>query len=182
VGTHNNSAFALQCILDYARVTANSALEAATLETARGFYLADTDAPVEYEPLGWDFVSPSLVELDLMRRVLDRDDFRDWADGFLPDITTAPYDSILEPVAVEPDPDEGVALHLVGLNLSKAWCFAGIAPALADHRYASVFEEAAIRHVEASLDQAFTAEYAGSHWLSTFVLYLVTRNAGGIAP
>lgn len=182
VGTHHNSAFALAGVLDYARVSGNSELEAATLETARAFYLEDTDAPVEYEPLGWDFLSPSLAELDLMRRVLDRDGFRDWADGFLPDVTTAPYDSILEPVAVESDPDEGVALHLVGLNLSKAWCFAGVAPALAGHRYASVFEDAASRHVAASLKQAFTAEYAGSHWLSTFVLYLITRNAGGIAP
>lgn len=182
VGTHHNSAFALQCILDYARVAANESLEAATLATSRAFFLDDEDAPVEYEPLGWDFLSPSLTEVDLMRRVLDREAFVDWTDDFLPDVTTEPSASILQPVRVGSDPDEDIALHLVGLNLSKAWCLAGIAESLGDHPFRAGFEEAALRHVDASLEQAFTAEYAGSHWLSTFVLYLLTRNAGGIAP
>ena len=153
-----------------------------SLETSRRFFLDDRDAPVEYEPFGWDFLSPSLVELDLMRRVLDRDGFAAWTDGFLPDVTTAPYESILRPVRVERDPDDGIALHLVGLNLSKAWCLAGVASSLSDHSYADRFERAAHRHVESGLEPAFTEAYAGSHWLSTFVLYLATRNAGGIAP
>ena len=182
VGTHHNSAFALGSVLDYARVTSNGSLEATTVDTAREFYAEDRDAPVEYEPFGWDFLSPSLVEADLMRRVLDREAFADWLDGFLPDLSTAPYDSILDPVEVDADPEEGVALHLVGLNLSKAWCLAGVASALPGHPRADRLEDAATRHVEYSLERAFTEEYAGSHWLSTFVLYLATRNAGGIAP
>lgn len=182
VGTHHNSAFALQCVLDYARITTNHTLEAATVETADRFYIGDRDAPVAYEPLGWDFLSPSLTEADLMRRVLDGHEFETWLEAFLPDITTAPRASILDPIDVAADPDEDIALHLVGLNLSKAWCLAGLAETLAEHRYTDVFAEAARRHIDASLDQAFTQEYAGSHWLSTFVLYLATRNAGGIAP
>jgi len=182
VGTHDNSAFALACVLDYARVTSNASLEAATADTSRSFFLEDRDAPVEYEPLGWDFLSPSRSELDLMRRVLGPGAFAEWVDAFLPDVRRAPYDSILRPVQVDADPEEGIALHLVGLNLSKAWCLAGIASSLPDHPYAEAVERAARRHVEDSIEQAFTEEYAGSHWLSTFVLYLVTRNAGGIAP
>ncbi|RZH68687.1 DUF2891 domain-containing protein [Natrinema altunense] len=182
VGTHQNSAFVLHCILDYARTVDDASLEAAVSETAVEFFADDRDAPVEYEPLGWDFLSPSLTEADLMRRVYDRDEFAVWIDGFLPDVTASPYDSILEPVPAASNPDEDVAYHLLGLNVSKAWCLAGIASTLGDHRYADLFERSAERHVESGLNPAFTEHYAGSHWLSSFVLYLLTRNDGGIAP
>lgn len=182
VGTHGNAAFALQCVLDYARVTSAGSLESAAAATSRRFYLDDEDYPVEYEPLGWDFLSPGLTEADLMRRVLDREEFTTWFDEFLPDVTAPPYDVVLTPVEVEPDPDEGVALHLVGLNVSRAWSLAGIVSALDGHRYADPFERSAERHAECGLEMAFTDDYAGAHWLSSFVLYLLTRAEGGIAP
>ncbi|RYJ14900.1 DUF2891 domain-containing protein [Halogeometricum borinquense] len=182
VGTHENSAFALHCILDYVRTTSNEPLESAVVETAIEFFAQDRNYPVEYEPLGWDFLSPTLTEADLMRRVYDEDEFRTWIDGFLPDITTKPYDTLLEPVHAETDPDEEVAIHLVGLNLSKAWSLAGLATTLDGHRYAEAFERSAKKHAERGLSQAFTDNYAGSHWLSSFALYLLTRNEGGIAP
>lgn len=180
VGTHGNSAFALQGVIDYARVTSNGGLEAAAVEASRAFYLEDADYPVEYEPLGWDFLSPGLAEADLMRRVLDRHAFASWLDRFLPDVAAPPADAVLDPVAV--DPTDGPELHLVGLNLSRAWSLAGLAAALDGHRYVDPFERSAVRHAEAGLRAAFTDDYAGSHWLSTFVLYLLTRNEGGIAP
>jgi hypothetical protein len=182
VGTHDNAAFALAGVLDYARVTGRESLEAAVVETAERFFSDDEDYPVEYEPIGWDFVSPALAEADLMRRVLDRPAFAAWIDAFLPDVTAPPHDAILEPVGVEPGSDGGVELHLVGLNLSRAWCLAGTADALGDHPYADALEESAERHAERGLSRAFTDDYAGAHWLSSFVLYLVTREEGGIAP
>lgn len=180
VGTHGNSAFALQCILDYARVVSDDSLESVTLETAREFFAEDRNYPVEYEPLGWDFFSPALTEADLMRRVLDQDEFTTWISEFLPDVTTSPYDSILNPIEVQSA--EGIELHLVGLNVSKAWCLMGLASVLDGHRYAEPFEQGAKSHTERSLKLAFTEDYAGAHWLSSFVLYLLTRNEGGIAP
>lgn len=182
VGTHANSAFALQCVLDYAREVGNESLEGAVLERSRAFFLNDRNYPVEYEPLGWDFLSPALAEADLMRRVLEPEAFSVWIEGFLPDVTHPPYDAILDPVDVEPGSDGGIELHLVGLNLSKAWCLAGIASALGDHPVTAVLERSASRHAERGLELAFTDEYAGSHWLTSFVLYLVTRNESGIAP
>ena len=182
VGTHGNTAFALAGVLDYARVVSDETLEAATEETTRRLFLDDTDYPVEYEPLGWDFLSPALTEADLVRRVLDADAFGDWLDHFLPDVRESPYDSLLDPVDVETDDADGAALHLVGLNLSKAWCLAGVAETLEDHPYAAPLEASARRHVEHGLEPAFTGDYAGSHWLSSFVLYLLTRREGGIAP
>ncbi len=181
VGTHQNSAFALQGVLDYARVTDDGALESAAIETSRAFFANDRNAPVEYEPLGWDFLSPTLTEADLMRRALDRDEFATWLDAFLPDVTASPFDRILEPIEIGSKPDEGIAHHLVGLNLAKAWSLAGVAETLGDHRYAEPFERSAAKHATRGVAQAFTDDYAGAHWLSSFVLYLLTRNEGGIS-
>ena len=182
VGTHHNSAFALHCILDYARTKDHTELEKAVIDTARRFYEDDTDYPVEYEPIGWDFISPALTEADLMRRVLAPDELHPWIDAFLPDVTTSPYDSLLTPAQVDTSSEKGVALHLVGLNLSKAWSLAGIASALEDHPIVEPFEKSAKAHAERGIAQAFTDAYAGSHWLISYVLYLLTRNEGGIAP
>ncbi|SFH06116.1 Protein of unknown function [Halopelagius inordinatus] len=182
VGTHTNSAFALSSGLDYARVVADGSLETAIVETSRRFFLDDEEYPVEYEPLGWDFLSPALAEADLMRRVLERDEFKQWFEAFVPEIANPPHNSVLQPVEVETDGDEGLELHLVGLNLSKAWSMAGIAGALDERTFAEPLRQSAQRHVDHSIELAFTDDYAGAHWLSSFVLYLLTRNAGGIAP
>jgi hypothetical protein len=182
VGTHHNSAFAIQCVLDYARVVSDNSLESDTLDTSREFFVEDRNYPVEYEPLGWDFLSPALAETDLMRRVLNQDEFVTWISNFLPDITTSPYDSILSPIRVNPESDGGIELHLVGLNISKAWCLMGLASVLDDRQYIETFEQSAKKHIERGLKLAFTEDYAGAHWLSSFVLYLLTRNEGAIAP
>jgi hypothetical protein len=181
VGTHGNTAFALTCVLDYARVVGDDDLASATAATTRRFYADDADYPVAYEPLGWDFLSPGLTEADLLRRVLDPGDFRAWLDGFLPDVRESPHDALLEPVGLA-DTEEGVALHLVGLDLSRAWCLADLAAALPDHRYADALRASAERHARTGLAEAFRDDYAGAHWLSSFAVYLLTRHEGGIAP
>jgi hypothetical protein len=182
VGTHHNTAFALGCVLDYARVAGDDSLAAAASAQSRALFEADRDAPAAYEPLGLDFLSTSLVEADLMRRVLDSGAFASWLDGFLPDVTTPPSNGVLDPVEVASP--SGADLHFVGLNLSKAWCLAGIASTLESdgHRYVEPFRRSAGRHAEQGLSQAFTDAYAGAHWLSSFVLYLLTRNDGAVAP
>jgi len=182
VGTHGNSAFALGCVLDYARVVENDDLAVATEETAQLFYADDEDAPVAYEPLGWDFFSPTLTEGTLMARVLE-EEFEAWLDDFLPDVAALREAGFLDPVDVGADSGEGIELHLVGLNVSKAWGLASLADAVGDHgndELQHVFASAAERHLDAGVSMAFTDDYAGSHWLSSFVLFLLTRNEGGI--
>ena len=187
VGTHDNTAFALTCVLDYARVVGDETLAAATCDTARRFYADDTDAPLSYEPLGWDFVSPTLTEADLLRRVFAPRAFADWVGDFLPDATDS-RDGLPDPVAVD-DEGGGVELHFVGLNCTRAWCLAGIADTLAavDATTPAApapdgLRESAAAHARCGVDAAFTDDYAGAHWLSSFVCYLLTRNAGGVAP
>ena len=184
VGTHHNSAFALGAVLDYAAGVGDDDLAAATRETGRRFYAADTGYPLEYEPLGWDFLSPALTEANLMRRVLDSSEFQSWFESFLPDVTERPREALPEPVAVEDD-ESGVALHFVGLNLSRAWCLADLATALdgptaaaPEDPTAAALAASAREHAERGVRGAVTDDYAGAHWLSSFVLYLCTRHHG----
>ena len=175
VGTHGNSAFALSAVVDYARAVDDDGLAADAARTAERFYADDVDAPVAYEPLGWDFLSPTLTEANLMRRALAPAAFDDWHDGFLPDLTASQHEAFLMPVDAGADGDGGLALHLVGLNLAKAWGLAEVAEAVDGDR-ADRLAAGAERHFEAGLDGAFTDDYAGSHWLSSFALYALTRN------
>ncbi len=181
VGTHGNTAFSLCAVLDYARVTDNDSLTAAAESTAREHFLADRSYPVAYEPLGWDFLSPAITEADLMRRVLPHDELVDWFDQFMPDNDQTAISALLDPEPVDPDTESGMELHLAGLALAKAWCLIGLAETLPDHRLSDRFAESARHHVETGIEAVFTESYAGSHWLVSFFLYLITRREGGIA-
>lgn len=180
VGTHGNAAFGLGCVIDYARTVGDTGLEKVTIEQTTDWYLEDEGYPLEYEPLGWDFLSPGLLEAEVMARALDLETFVRWFEGFLPEVTD---DRIpLSPAAVAPVDGDGMAMHLIGLNLSRAWSMASLAEVLADHPAGEQLRDGAIRHARAGLEMAFIDDYAGSHWLTSFALYLVSRNEGGIWP
>jgi len=76
---------------------------------------------------------------------------------------------------VSPDRADGHFAHLDGLNLSRAWMLEGIAAALPDDapRRAALLAAAA-RHREAGLAAFSALHYAGSHWLGSFAVYLLT--------
>lgn len=180
VGTHGNAAFGLCCLFDYAEVVGDSALRTAVADRARDWYLDDETYPLAYEPLGWDFLSPALLEAEVMARVLEPATFDDWVEGFLPTIRDGELS--LEPMAVNPADGDGMAMHLVGLDLARAWSLAALSDYVDSSEMASLLNEAARHHAVAGLTGAFTEDYAGSHWLSSFALYLLTRNEGGIGP
>ena len=179
VGTHGNSAFALQAFWDHAVIMNEKELKKRVEDKSREFFMNDTSAPIDYEPVGWDFLSPTLVEADLMRRVLDQEEFLDWLDGFIPKINTE--HQLIQPLEVELD--ELMKFHLVGLNLSKAWCLSSIGRTLPDeHRYKEIFLSSAEDHAVQGLEQTFSRDYRGSHWLTSFALYLFTLEEDGIDP
>jgi hypothetical protein len=157
-GTHANTAFAFGLILDYARAVGDSRTEALITERSMTYFARDTNAPIAWEPSGDDFLSPALVEADLMKRVLPRAAFLPWLAAFLPDWPLAP-------VSVSDRSDPKLA-HLDGLNLSRAWCLRALG-----------FDEAADAHAAAGLAHVATGDYAGEHWLATFAVYLLTRSA-----
>lgn len=167
-GVHSNTAFALAFALDYARATSHDVLESATREAALRFYKKDRNAPVSWEPSGNDFFSPTLMEADLMRRVLDARAFGDWFSALIPDLARSP---LLAPAQVT-DRADAQGVHLDGLNLSRAWCFKGIAAALPAHK--TLLNEAAERHLDAALQHVDSGDFLGEHWLGTFALYALT--------
>ena len=125
VGEHDQTAFALGLMLDYARVSGNGPFGKLAADAAKRFFLADKGCPLSYEPSGEDFLSPCLGEADVMRRVLLPNEFAKWLTDFLPQIPTNPEVSWL-PVALSPDPGDPKLAHLDGLNLSRAWMLEGI--------------------------------------------------------
>ena len=171
VGTHTNTAFALGLGIDAARATGDGDLENACVDAAERFFGADRGYG-GFEPSATDFLSPALVEADLLRRVHPAADFATWLDAFLPDLDTPRWDTLRTPVDVD-DPADPYGSHLSGLALSRAWCWRGIAEALpADHRYTALARTAATDHRTAGLRYVFGYGYAAEHWLGTFAAYL----------
>jgi len=179
IGEHEQTAFALGVMLDYAHAAGDTKFSDLLASKARQFYLGDRDCPLGYEPSGEDFLSPCLGEADLMRRVLPSDEFARWLRTFLPQISPARKGAWLEPV-VSPDPSDPKLAHLDGLNLSRAWMLEGIAAGLpkSDTRRPMIMA-AAEKHRRAGLAAVTGKHYEGGHWLGSFAVYLVTRRGIG---
>jgi hypothetical protein len=173
-GVHPNTAFGLAFAHDYARAVGDDRLRALAEERARAYFGDDTDAPAKWEPSGADFFSPSLVEADLMRRVLPRDGFQAWFARFLPGAARGEPKSLFTPATVT-DRTDPQLVHLDGLNLSRASCMRSIATALpADDPARAALADAAARHAVSALGHVASGDYAGEHWLASFAVHLLT--------
>jgi hypothetical protein len=166
-GEHNNTAFGIGLMLDYARIAGNAEFGKLVEGRARDYYLKDKACPLAYEPSGEDFLSPCLTEADAVRRILPPAEFAQWLTAFLPGID-------LEPTRVT-DPTDGKLYHLAGLNLSRAWMLEGIVSKLppADARRQTLTALAG-KLKEAGLDSIKSEHYQGGHWLGSFAVYLVS--------
>ena len=177
IGEHDQTAFSMGLMLDYAREVGDQQFDSLLKQKARQFFLKDKDCPLGYEPSGEDFLSPCLAEADVMRRVLPSAEFSTWLRTFLPQIPTVktPSAEWMVPV-VSPDPSDPKLAHLDGLNLSRAWMLEGIASALPkdDKRLPSILSTADA-HKRAGLAAVNGEHYEGGHWLGSYAVYLVTR-------
>jgi len=175
IGEHDQTAFGLGLMLDYARSKHDEAFMKLVTDSAKKFFLADKNCPLSYEPSGEDFLSPCLAEADVMRRVLSPAEFASWLKEFMPQIPTTPSAGWL-PVTVSPDPSDPKLAHLDGLNLSRAWMLEGIISVLPtdDPRRASL-SAAAEAHRCAGLAAVTGEHYEGGHWLGSFAVYLTTE-------
>jgi len=179
LGTHNQTAFAFGLMLDYARTVGNDAFANELAQKSLAFHRADVNCPLAYEPSGEDFLSPCLMEADLMRRVMPQQDFVVWLGYFLPQIPIDGSSDWLAPGIVL-DASDGKLVHLDGVNLSRAWALEGIASALPadDPRVAALMAAHAV-HRDAGIAAVSAEHYSGSHWLASFATYLTTKR--GIA-
>jgi Protein of unknown function (DUF2891) len=172
-GVHTNTAFGLGFALDYSRSSKHVELENLIVERSIDYYGKDRNYPAAWEPGGNDFLSPCLVEADLMRRVFtgrthgkttgNTRDFPRWFEEFLGKIPK----TLLAPATVS-DRSDGQLAHLDGLNLSRAWCYFNLASALPDKKF---LLETGKRHFESGLQHVASGDYAGEHWLATFAAY-----------
>ena len=170
-GVHPNTAFGLGFALDHARATGDRAFAELIEQRARAYFAHDRDAPVAWEPGGEDFLSPVLVEADLMRRLLSPAELAAWLAAFAPGLAGARH--LLEPVEVSDRSDPKLA-HLDGLNLSRAWCLRALAAALPEaDALRAPLAAAAEAHAHAGLAHVATGDYAGEHWLASFAVYLL---------
>lgn len=182
LGTHNQTAFAFGLMLDYARGVGNEELEQALVDKTLKFHANDVNCPLAYEPSGEDFLSPCLMEADLMRRVLPEVEFATWLEAFMPQIPTDGSADWLEPGVVL-DASDGKLVHLDGVNLSRTWAMEGIASVLpaGDPRIAALKASAKL-HKRIGIAAVSDEHYAGSHWLASFATYLTTRRGIASVP
>jgi len=168
VGSHFNTAFALSLTLDYARSVKHLRLAELVEETALRWHLEDVHCQA-WEPGGDEFLSPSLMEAELMRRVLPAEAFVTWFGRFLPDLAYSQPATLFTQATVT-DRSDGKIGHLDGLNLSRAWCQRALASALPEgDRRAALLRQSAEAHLRSALDH-LDSTYMGEHWLATFAL------------
>ena len=161
VGTHSNTAFGISFAYDYAQTVGRESLAAAIKEAALRFYSNDKDCPISWEPSGYDFLSPCLQEIDIMRKVLTEEEFKAWSVEFLPALFDQELE--LEPGKVK-DRSDGHLVHLDGVNFSRAWCLYPLKDNINAYNLAT-------EHLDYSLSKITDGDYAGQHWLGSFALY-----------
>src|SRR5438552_5613484 len=179
IGEHDQTAFGLGLMLDYARTVGDGSFAKLVSDSARKFFLTDKNCPLAYEPSGEDFLSPCLGEADAMRRVLSQNEFASWLKEFLPQIPVGREGSENADwlrVAISPDPSDPKLAHLDGLNLSRAWMLEGILSALPeDDPRRPALQATADAHRHAGLAAVTGEHYEGGHWLGSFAVYLTTQ-------
>ncbi len=167
-GTHYNTAFALTLARDYAMASQDDALLGLLWEKAVDWYGHDRDCQA-WEPGGDEFLSPALMEAECMRRLLPAAQWLAWFDGFLPGLGESTPATLFRPAIVS-DRTDGKIAHLDGLNLSRAWCWRGLAGTLpAGDPRRTAMEAAAEVHLAASLPHV-AGDYMGEHWLASFAV------------
>jgi len=74
------------------------------------------------------------------------------------------------------DRSDSKLVHLDGLNLSRAWCMAGIARVLPEKDpVRATLLKSAREHLEATIPEVSSGHYEGEHWLATFAVYALSQ-------
>lgn len=165
VGEHSNTAFGLSLAWDYAVSLNHTELQNTVKNRALDYYKNDINCPLNWEPSGYDFLSPCLEEAFLMSKILDKTEFEKWVNTFIPNITNPDFSIEIAKVS---DREDGKLVHLDGLNFSRAWCLKGIALKLENQPHLIRLGN---KHIEHSLPNLVEDSYEGGHWLGTFAIY-----------
>ncbi|GAB4403370.1 MAG: DUF2891 domain-containing protein [Anaerolineales bacterium] len=177
VGMHSNSAYGLARSVPWARYLAEQGddrLLTVITHTAIQWYGADRDYPAHYEPSGTDFLSPALTEVDLMSLVLEREEFLNWLDAFLPNLSSGKPAALFQPAFVS-DASDGQLAHLHGLNLYRAFVWRHLHELLPENYPRKSHLETGIQaHTAASMNAVTGSDYMVEHWLAAFAMLYLT--------
>lgn len=171
VGEHSNTAFALSFAYDFAVEYQDEEFQELIVRRAREFYLNDDNCPLEWEPSGFDFLSPCFSEIDIMRKVLPKNAFHLWMEDFLPQLKNKDFQLEVGEVS---DRTDGKLIHLDGLNFSRAWVLYGLAKHYPEYVH---LKGIANEHMEYSYPNLVGDTYEGGHWLGSFALYALRESS-----
>jgi len=169
VGEHTNTAFGLSFAFDYAALVNDKPLLDIIKSRAKEYYMKDAGCPLNWEPSGYDFLSPCFEEIDLMRRVLSASEFKSWLEAFLPKLSENTFTLDVGQVS---DRSDGKLVHLDGLNFSRAWVIYGLINAYPEYEH---LRPIADTHVSFSLPNLVGDAYEGGHWLGSFAIYALQQ-------
>lgn len=165
VGEHPNTAFGLSFAYDYAVSLGNSELKTLIEQRAKDFYMDDKECPLQWEPSGFDFLSPCLEEAALMKRILSKEEFKTWINDFMPQFNNKDFEIEVGKVS---DRTDGKLVHLDGVNFSRAWSLNEISRNIPELNH---LKNIANKHINYSLPSVVGDSYEGGHWLGSFAIY-----------
>lgn len=165
-GVHSSTAFALRLAADWAEAHDPLLYDLICARLLK-WHAGDANAAA-WEPSQDDFLSPTLMTAEALRRIMPPEKFRAWFAAYLPRAAQGEPASLFTPAFVS-DRTDGKIAHLDGLNFSRAWCWRAIASALDDAAVQAKAHAAADAHINASLLHV-AGDYMGEHWLATFAL------------
>ncbi|MDT0558765.1 DUF2891 domain-containing protein [Ichthyenterobacterium sp. W332] len=165
VGEHPNTAFGLTFAHDYAIAVGHKELQSLIEKRAKEFYSNDRNCPLNYEPSGFDFLSPCMEEAAIMKRVLSTSEFKKWFKDFLPNAINPDFNLDTGKVS---DRKDGKLVHLDGVNFSRAWSLNIITKNLPEYEH---LRDIANLHINYSLPSIVDDNYEGGHWLGSFAIY-----------
>lgn len=175
-GTHKQTAFSFGLYLDWANISGDQVFADLIKAKALEFYENDQNYPWHIEPTDYDFLSPTLAEADLMRRILAPAKFATWLTKFLPQIPNKDQELDWFVPAKVNNPADYHQSHLDGLNISRAWMLEGIIHGLpVDYPRIPTLTKIAKLHTNLGIEAVNDQHYAGSHWLGSFAVYLLTQ-------
>ena len=172
VGEHPNTAFGLAFAWDYATTVGDKKLVKIINNRAKDYFMNDKNCPISWEPSGFDFLSACLQEAAIMKRVLPKNEFKNWLSEFLPKLKNKDFKLAVGEVL---DRTDGKLVHLDGVNFSRAWCLNKIANDLPEYNH---LKNVANKHINYSLPNVVGDNYEGGHWLGSFAIYALnsTKN------
>ncbi|MFN5417142.1 MAG: DUF2891 domain-containing protein [Flavobacteriia bacterium] len=168
-GEHPNTAFALSFAYDFAEQTKDKELMQTVQKSAKSFYLIDKNYQFDYEPSGYDFLSPGFQEIDVMRKVLPKQEFLSWLEKFHPQLFLKSFDLNVGKIK---DRTDGKLVHLDGLNFSRAWCLYELARC---DKKLTHLKTVADKHFDYSIKNIVDGDYMGEHWLASFATYAIFK-------